>query len=102
MKITTKQEIALEKIALKQIEMSIALERIEMSANAGYNDIALIKILLDSHNKPKTDLQKAFKEKVKSLNDTFGIFSTTTDKDKEFFDNGIKSFLLEWCVSNNK
>ena len=94
---TTKQEIALE-----QILEEIALEEIEIFANAGYNDIALIKILLDSHNKPKTDFEKAFKEKVKSLNDTLGIFSTTTDKDKEFFDNEIKSFLVERSISNNK
>ena len=94
MKIETKQEIAL---ILKQ-----RLAQIELSANSGSNDIALIKILLDSHNKPKTDFAKAFKEKVESLNDTLGIFSTTTDKDKEFFDNGIKSFLLEWGVSNNE
>ena len=92
MKITTKQEIALEQRS----------EQIEFSANAGYNDIALIKILLDSHNKPKTDFAKAFKKKVKSLNDTLGIFSTTTDKDKEFFDNEIKSFLVERSISNNK
>ena len=94
---TTKQEIE-----WKQILEEIALEQIELAANAGYNDIALIQTLLDSHNKPKTDFAKAFKKKVKSLNDTLGIFSTTTDKDKEFFDNEIKSFLVERSISNNK
>ena len=102
MKITTKQEIA-----LKQILAEIELKQIEIFANSGSNDIALIQTLLNSHNKPKTDFENAFKEKVKILNNTIETVSTTmdiTDKKlhKEFFDNGIKSFLLEWGVSNNE
>jgi hypothetical protein len=90
----------------------ITKQELERLQSLGCNDILLIKMLLDSHNKqPATAFEKAFKEEVKSPNETIQMFTTEyispevqkqAKLDEErFFINGINKFLTSWILIKN-